>query len=298
MQEENTSQKNTEKIIRTYSSDLARALKEKEMTTIKIAVAEKEKKGEPIYVENKNNKKINSKILFFIGGLFLIGVSIFVYYYLNEKRKDLENVEIVSLDPQTKISYESKTYFTVLPEMTISDIYKFIEDEKEKGENKNVKSIFLKKIINSETQEEENLTTLEFLSLLKTTAPSALIRSLSDNFMIGLYKSTSQINTGNEKPNLFLIFETKDYNQTYASMLSWERTLLDDMVKIFNLNITDKNVFENKWRDIIINNKDVRVVNNSLGEGVLYYFFLDKTSFVVTDNIETIKEIIKRFQIK
>lgn len=301
MQEENNQKQNTEKIIRTYTSDMARAVKMKEGSVIKIAVAQKEKEGGGIVSIQKENKekKNYSKILFFIGGLILIGLAIFAYYYLTEKRKEIDKVEIIVTDIETPISYDSKSYLEVSPSTNISDISNFIKSEIEKTEKeRSIKSIFIKKV-DEVTKEMIQIKTLEFLSIIKTSAPSTLLRSLDEEFMTGIYYPVTKENTESKiKPHIFIIFKTKDYNQTYSSMLSWEKTLLYDMLNIFGLENIDKNILEGKWKDKIVNNKDVRVIYDDEGQGVLYYFFLDKQSFVITDDIETIGEVITRFQLK
>jgi len=100
-----------------------------------------------------------------------------------------------------------------------------------------------------------------------------------------------------------LIFQTTDYNQAYASMLAWEKTMENDLAKIFNMKLpvsadgTTQITSEKKWRDILINNKDVRVLYGDTGEGLIYYVFTNKNDFVITNNIEALKEIMNRLAI-
>ena len=46
--------------------------------------------------------------------------------------------------------------------------------------------------------------------------------------------------------------------------------------------------------DIIFNNKDCRVVKNSLGEVIFLYSIVDKNTVVITTNVNTLKELINR----
>ncbi len=71
--EENKTQNNTDfPTLRTYSSDMADAIKNKDMSVIKIAVAEKERKEkiEPEEVAQSGNN--SSKRFFIAGGIILI----------------------------------------------------------------------------------------------------------------------------------------------------------------------------------------------------------------------------------
>jgi len=136
----------------------------------------------------------------------------------------------------------------------------------------------------------EILTTNNFLSLIKSTAPGTLTRSLSDKYLLGKYERAGK------EPVMFLIFETNNYAQTYASMLDWEKTMLRDLFTIFDLkNIPSESpAFERSWKDIIINNQDTRVLYGENGEGLLYYVFVNKNNFIITSDKEVLKELVSR----
>ena len=113
--------------------------------------------------------------------------------------------------------------------------------------------------------------------------------------MVGTYTPAAE-----NKSHLFLMFEIKDYNQSYAGMLAWERTLLNDMFPFFKIDVSgdSSNLLNTPWKDTIINNKDVRVLYDKNSNSLLYYIFIDKSNFLITDNEDTIKEIISRLLTK
>ncbi len=154
-----------------------------------------------------------------------------------------------------------------------------------------VEAIFLSKKIN---EVEEKLNTKDFLSLIESNAPGSLVRSLSEKYLLGEYITTEK------KSVKFLIFETNNYAQTYASMLEWEKTILKDLFIILNLkNIpVESPLFEKQWKDVVINNRDARVLYGDNGEGILYYVFINKNHFVITSDKETLKEVISRLILK
>jgi len=53
-----------------------------------------------------------------------------------------------------------------------------------------------------------------------------------------------------------------------------------------------------KWKDIIINNKDARVLVDVKGRPILYYLFVDKSSILIADSDIVIKELIGRLLTK
>ncbi len=81
---ENKQLNDEEKALRTYTSDMADAIRQNEVSVIKIALAEKEKREqENIYKQAEGTK--TSKIFFVIGGIILISVGLVGSYYLFQK---------------------------------------------------------------------------------------------------------------------------------------------------------------------------------------------------------------------
>lgn len=290
--EENKSQLNDKnlKVLRTYTSDMADAVKTNEVSVIKIALAEKEKRErEEIYKEAEGTN--TSKIFLVIGGIILIAGAIIGSYFLIQKKKANETPKIIKENIDTFISYDSYSKIDTTNITNVNDLVKIINQESQTNTG-SIKSIFFTKKTN---EISEDLTSKNFLSLINSTAPGALIRSLSDKYLLGKYSSPKIINE-NSKPSTFLIFQTSDYALSYASMLNWEQTMLKDLFIIFNINIqnTNNSVFEQPWKDILINNKDTRVLYGEDGKGILYYVFVGKNNLIITDNTETIKEITSR----
>jgi hypothetical protein len=83
-------------------------------------------------------------------------------------------------------------------------------------------------------------------------------------------------------------------------MLDWEKSMFNDLFILFDITISDSDsaLFEKEWRDIIINNKDARVLYGLNGEGILYYSFVNKNILVVTENAEVLKRMINAILVK
>jgi hypothetical protein len=274
------------KVLRTYASDMAEAVKQNEMSVIKIAMAEKEKRDrENVYKEAEGTT--GSKIFFVIGGIVLLVAAVIGAYYLIQQKKEKETPEpIVNVDADSFIAYDSKLNIDVTNISNADGLVNAIK-ESAKTNTGSVEAIFFTKNVNSII---ETLTTGKFLSLISTTMPGALERSLLEKYLLGKYSGIEN------KTGTFLIFQTTDYNQAYASMLTWEKTMVNDLGKIFN--IESSQISSNtKWKDVIVNNKDVRVLYGNTGDGLLYYVFVNN-NFVITNNVDTLKEIVARLIIK
>lgn len=289
-------QKNNEdlKVLRTYSSDMADAIRENEASVIKIALAEKEKKErEEIIIKAEGTK--TSKILFLIGGMILIIIAIFGSYYLIQKKKTKETPEQIINNVDTFISYDSHVYADTTNITNSSELASLLRQQSITKSGL-VKAIFLTKNISGANQ---GLTSKNLLSLIRASAPSVFTRTLGDEYLLGQYNNEIA-KTIKKDPSTFIIFQTNDYNQIYASMLEWEKTMLKDLFILFNINIPESNnsIFDKPWQDIIINNRDARVLYNDDGEAILYYIFINKNNLIITDNIDALKEIITRLLIK
>lgn len=277
------------KVIRTYTSDMVDAIRTNEISVIKIALAEKEKRErEDLYKKAEGTSF--TKIILVIGSIILIAAAIYGSYYLIQKKKESEIPKTSINNIKTFISYDSQSNINVTNMTNANDLTNIINNDKQPS-SLQIKALFLTRTINNVV---EILTSKDFLSLINTTIPGALERSLSDKYLLGEYGDTS--NPVNNTTATFLVFETTDYNQAYASMLDWEKTMLRDLHVLFNISIPEQNspLYERSWKDIIVNNKDARVLYNDNGEGILYYVFVNKNDFVITDNLVALKEVIAR----
>ena len=284
---ENKQLNDEEKALRTYTSDMADAIRQNEVSVIKIALAEKEKREqENIYKQAEGTK--TSKIFFVIGGIILISVGLVGSYYLFQKKETV--APIITNNFETFINYDLYSAIDVTNITNQNNLINVIEENNLLNVGQ-VEAIFLSKKIN---EVEEKLNTKDFLSLIESNAPGSLVRSLSEKYLLGEYITTEK------KSVKFLIFETNNYAQTYASMLEWEKTILKDLFIILNLkNIpVESPLFEKQWKDVVINNRDARVLYGDNGEGILYYVFINKNHFVITSDKETLKEVISRLILK
>lgn len=280
------------KVLRTYTSDMADAIKTNEASVIKIALAEKTKREQEAIYEKAEGTGF-SKTILVIGGIILILAAIGGSYYLIQKKKEKETPPPIVTSIETFIAYDSYTNVDVTNATNVSELSEIIKKIPQTNSGL-IKALFLIRKTNGVS---EILTTKDFLSLIRVTAPGAFTRSLADKYLIGRYSNQKSVN---EEATIFLIFQTNDYNQTYASLLEWEKTMLRDLFTLFNININgvDNSLFEKQWKDIIINNRDARVLYGENGEGILYYLFVNKNNFIITNNIEAMREVVSRLIIK
>ena len=213
------------KTLRTYMTDMADSVRANEVSVIKVALAEQNKKEtEELYrkVEGTPTKKI----FWFIGGLILIGVAIYGSYYLLQLKAKINTIEKV-VKVESLISSDEISGIVLADNDQLIEKIQNVEQEKSSSSvNGSIKFIPISKMVNGV---EESLSTVDIFSRLKFTAPSSLVRSLSDSYMIGTYNKDST-------SKLFFIFQSKDYEYSYAGMLEWENTLENDMTDLLHQN--------------------------------------------------------------
>ena len=282
------------KTIHTYSSDMADAVRDNEMSVIKIAMAEQRKhEREDLYRKAEGTGL--TKSLFVIGGIILFLGSCFAVYFVINKNKETNAPisNITNTQIETIISYDNHSFVDATQVSNTSDLINLLKPEIEKaGKPDSISSIFL---TTSESGTPELLKAENFISLMGLTAPAPLIRSLSGQYMVGTYIPATT--SGKSKPHLFLIFQVKDYNIVYAGMLEWEKTILNDLYKFFDIKLDSGNsdLLETPFSDLLINNKDARILSNKSGEIILYYIFADKNNLIITDDQDTVNKIITYF---
>ncbi|MDE2030659.1 MAG: hypothetical protein KGI58_00130 [Patescibacteria group bacterium] len=282
------------KNIRTYTSDMAEAIRENETSVIKIALAEKDRRErEEMYKKASGTKA--SKILLLLGGIVLIIGAIVGSYLLYKKNKVINAPQVIKVENKDIISYDDKVFVDVMGDTNQSDLFSSIKNDiVTPGKPGSIKAIFLTQKVGGIDQ---TLSIDNFMSLMNTEAPAPLLRTLDKSYMIGTYTDTDQSTYNTPlKTHLFLILTIKDYNQAYASMLEWEKTMLNDLFILFNIDISGNrsNLLDKQWKDIIVNNKNARILYDTYGNDVLYYMFTNTNNIIITDSQSTINEINSR----
>ncbi|MBI5817324.1 MAG: hypothetical protein HZB09_02765 [Candidatus Yonathbacteria bacterium] len=120
-----------------------------------------------------------------------------------------------------------------------------------------------------------------FLNKFFPDAPDELQRSLDNNFMLGVYYDTAK------KGHAFLVFKTNSFETSFAGMLSWEKTLLQDLGLIIG-----SKEGTGGFKDLVIRNKDTRALLERGREPVLLYSFVDRNTILVAPDKETFGNIL------
>src|SRR3989344_235299 len=120
------------KVLRTYTSDMAEAVRTNEMSVIKIALAEKDKREQEELYKKAEGSKF-SRVLFIIGGIILISFAIYGSYFLIEQKKTKEIPKSTITNVESFISYDSKSYIDTTHTGSTVDLMTLVKKEEIPG---------------------------------------------------------------------------------------------------------------------------------------------------------------------
>jgi hypothetical protein len=272
--------------IHTYAGDMASMVRDNEASVIKIAMAEQRRREHDTQKDTVRKQK-NYALVFAIISIILIASAIYIYNYLQKKGvQEATHPEIITKVP-TLVPDDLQTLIDADTIAGREDLVRILKKQRLENKKELVESIFFTLGGN------KILTSSDFLEKVGSSIPSAFMRSLDPNFMIGIYRGGE-----NTKPGTFFIFRSSSYDQAVAGSYAWEKTLLDEFSTIFEIDISgDKKILLQKsFEDIIIYNTDARVLYGTDKEPLIYSVFLNSNLYMVSDNKEVVIEMIKRIR--
>ena len=319
--------------VRTYQEDIADAIKNDNVSMIKIALAEKKRQDGGKSFNSIIEPEVRNSSTYIIAGIafvvvILIGLA-FGYIYIQSQNTIRQATDTAQMQvPQ--IIYTEMSSNIDTDGIDSNAIFKAINQEK-MGlmDTGTMKALYLTTGQGTSTQA---LSTEQFFQILGTRAPNSVIRSLDPNFLLGVYAYTPR--------EMFAIFKVKSYDAAFAGMLDWEPNIETDVGNIFinkddstvttnpltapsatastpvwppkpstesdsnnsntnNLTGTSTNsnlqIFTQKrFVDKVLTNKDTRILQDQSGAQYMLYTFLDKDTLVIATSEKSLKEIIFR----
>ncbi len=272
-------------IVRTLKSDTEEAIKLERISLANIMLAEQKKKQKYPQIEQFADSQKSKKGLFLALSLFFVfaGIGAFYFNILKEKiatvpEKAPEITALIPSDHTTEFNLNASNG----KELSASLSKIIIETETKPNSIENI--YIFKNITSSEKGKElkKAATSEEFLSLVAIKAPGALIRSLKSEYMLGVRSSD-----GNHP---FIILKTKSYENAFAGMLAWEKSIGKDLEQLFSVS----GEIANRFEDILVKNKDARALRNFDGKIILVYSIPDKETILIATDTETLAELFDR----
>ncbi len=211
------------KPVRTYESDVAEAMSHKRTSKASIAIAESKKQDGNETLGNNPPSHAGKKMAMLLLALILLGGGTYGAYYLYSKS---------ALAPVAPLVQKSQVAPSIIPQnaqvvVTIETqsplaIRQHITNEINKTQAPNS----IKELIIATKDSMGTLTRVsaqEMIKALDMNVPDILSRSLTANWMLGVYNDPDGVTS------VFIVSTTNFFQNTFAGMLQWERVMADDL---------------------------------------------------------------------
>jgi hypothetical protein len=270
--------------MRTFSSDLAQAVKNQQGSVVKIAIAEDEKRRQEVIDASPTSKKNLTFIIIGLGAIILAGGIIGgVLWYKNK------NASVTPV-PQAEVPAIIHTETTNTLDVSGMQKNEIVPQLQAIVTEPNIRLGTMKNIIITKTTAGASvrMQSSEFLSILSSHIPADFSRSLTKEFEVGVYLY--------DHSNLFLVLRGSAHDYMLSGMLAWEPYMLNDLSSLFGISINETNaaLLTAPFQSTIIQNRDSRAVLAEDKTPVLFYSFLDPNTAIITADPKTLTEAVRR----
>ena len=280
--------------IHTYNSDVGESVVENKTSLSQITLAETERRNtealsEDLDATDKSNTFRNI-ILIALSMILLGGGAGLAYYY--GYYKNHHEVVIIKQDEEKRFIATEAIRDIVMDMQNRDTALASLLNE---AQSTKVDFLGIEQLRVFNDQSQTILTTSQdFFNTIAKNAPESLSRVLDSKFFYGVY------NSGQISP--ILIFNSRDYETSYAGMIAWEKNMVRDIQGIFLKNedrvvgtsLVTRTGVRYAFQDALIQNKDARVIRNSVGQTILLYSIVDSSTIVITTSETTLKEVVAR----
>jgi hypothetical protein len=267
------------KVVRTYSSDLAKSVQEKGGEAYRIARVEEGIKDHEAKILAKQRKM---NLIWGLSGLGLIVAGLAAFAYFSSRPKVILNPE-PSIQAQSIIFFDSSIKINVIG----LDYDKILIAYRKSIAETKIPAGRIEVIDFIEGGQKISLS--RFFNLLRISPPKEAASFWDKNYLLGVF--------ADEKGNWpFMILRTNSYRDISPQIIKWEDHMIDDISALLNVDVTGKNnyLLQSKWSDLIISNKETRVIKDASGEVVLLYVYPDENTILFARNKNTLDEILLR----
>lgn len=273
---------------KSYSAARFPSILKPELTTKELGTTSTEPWSQPEPETQTQDGKSGKKIFFLLlSTLFVLG-GVAIAYYLYIKSPLGQKLPVIQTAQFPKAVVPAETNAEVnITGLSGTQILARIEEELNKPQDSNT----VREIILSQTGEiaSTKARIQDVLTVMGIELPNILRRSLDSSWMIGVYA-----NERGEK-DIFVIVTHNFFQNAFAGMIAWERTIVDDLKDFIFANNPDFTT-RGQFVDGIVSNRDVRAYVTQDGNIPFLYSFIDYEKIVYTSKEATLKEVIGRLE--
>ena len=282
---------------RTLQDDMVNAVKKQGTSVSRMIISDKKRKRENGYLDQKipierKRSNMNRNLLLGFGIIVVIVAAVLVG--IGSMWKDVGGLfgteitnSIIPVNKQVVLNVDKKT------ELPFDDLTEsaLVENNILSSELLHLRFIKETEVVDKETgnvkKMKSTLPVDEFFKLWKNNTPEVLVRSFKkEDYMFGFYNDET-------KTSPFLLFELKSFDQAFAGMLKWEKTMCEDLQIVFQ---DKEGCAQSKFKNNQLLDIDIRIIEAKQGVPAMLYGFLNNESvLIITKNKSTFEKILSLF---
>lgn len=212
--------------LRTYKGDINQTVNKDKISTAKILIAEQNQKRATEETTADTSIKRPTNIIVLVLSIILVVGALGGIGYFGYKKIIVQTIEPVKIATSFLFVFDQEKTIEI-SENTVNPVEEIQKQTNALMSTNNetyTDIVFYKK--NQETKESARLTSQEFFKLFDISLPTNIGRSISNNFVYGMYKT-------NGKVEPFLVLGISDYETLYSGMFIWESTIALDIRDLF-----------------------------------------------------------------
>ena len=269
--------------VRTFQSDVAGAVKNDNVSMIKIALAEKARQERsPQYADVARPKKNYGPAIAIFGAIILVGGIVYGLYAFFNKPIVPTIFEQVAPD-EPELIYSENQIAVSAKDKSSDFINKEIRDSM--MDNLDLGVIRRTLLLTGTASTTRNTTAVEFLDLTRSRPNDSLKAALGTNYFLGSYS--------NNPHDTFILMTVNSYESAYPGMLSWEPFMETDIGRFFPYSALPA-ATSTAFKDMVLQNKDARVLTDANGAIKFLYTFLDTKTLLIVSSERGLKEVQSR----
>jgi hypothetical protein len=290
MQPDNPKNPIPNKVVHTYTEDMAQALEGGGGGIVKKVIHRQTK-----HEEQERNLSPESGInrFFMLMSLVLISSALItLFFFIFDKGGNTLPVggQFVPL------VFNDQSTFLEVKGFDKEKIIQMVLNEANDRENINVdgvKGIYL-------SYEKKIVGLRQFINITKSNLVLEDVGSstnfVSDNFLLGVVEGESELAPSGQGEGFFILLKMRSMADIFEPLRAWEGKMFSDLHGFFGVELSPdtKYLLTKDFEDGIVANKNARVLYGQDGEIVIMYVFADDASIIITKNPESVKEIILR----
>jgi len=271
--------------IRTFSEDMALAVKEGQAGLLKNIITEQER----IDLEKRKKSPERARNKFFlIAGIILLVASVGAISFFLFFRDYIDSVDVVT--EFVPMIFTDETQFISVDGLTPREIADLVTVEVDSIEIKfgGVMGLYL-------TEDKKVIDFDRFVELGGINLRVSGTRLVADNFFMGILGVDSNVGA-RVAGDLFILLKIESLTDIFPFIKNWEEKMFVDLRDFWGIptGLDTEYLLSKSFEDGIVENKNARVLYDNQGKIVLMYVFLDDKSIIITDSRSAVREAVLR----